>query len=91
MEQFPLQQYPSQPTDDKMFDVIKTVHRARLGRLTLPGRSAISTPHFLGIASRGVIPHITQDNFSSQTDISGVYVALEDCESLQHQYFLRYR
>jgi queuine tRNA-ribosyltransferase len=68
------------PTDD-MFDVIKTVNRARLGRLSLQGRSAISTPHFLGITSRGVVPHITQDNFASQTDISGVYVALEDCES----------
>jgi queuine tRNA-ribosyltransferase len=74
-------QQSGEDTDDKMFDLIKTVNRARLGRLTLQGRPAISTPHFLGITSRGVIPHITQDNFASQTDISGVYVALEDCES----------
>jgi queuine tRNA-ribosyltransferase len=84
MERSSLQQL-GENIDEKMFDVTKTVNRARLGRLTLQGRPAISTPHFLGITSRGVIPHITQDNFASQTDTSGVYVALEDCELYRHQ------
>lgn len=52
----------------------------RLGRLSLPGRKPILTPGFLGNTSRGVIPHISQDNFRKSTNLNGVYVALEDCK-----------
>jgi queuine tRNA-ribosyltransferase len=50
----------------------------RLGRLTLPGRKTLFTPQYIGNTSRGVIPHITQDQFSKNTDVQGVYVAAED-------------
>lgn len=52
----------------------------RLGRLSLPKRKSILTPGFIGNTSRGVIPHITQDNFSKSLNLDGVYVALEDCK-----------
>jgi queuine tRNA-ribosyltransferase subunit QTRTD1 len=51
----------------------------RLGRLSLPGRNAIETPHYLGLTSRGVVPHLSQDNFAQLSSITGVYAALEDC------------
>lgn len=69
---------------DEMFIIIKATSSntsSRLGRLALPGRKAIDTPHYLGITSRGVVPHITQDNFARNTSIAGVYVGLEDCKS----------
>ncbi|KAJ4330747.1 hypothetical protein N0V87_009727 [Didymella glomerata] len=50
----------------------------RLGRLSLPKRKSIPTPGFIGNTSRGVIPHISQDNFSKNLNLNGVYVALED-------------
>lgn len=54
---------------------------ARLGLLSLPNRKTMETPHYLGIGSRGVVPHLSQDNFAKHTDIRGVHMALEDCES----------
>jgi queuine tRNA-ribosyltransferase len=53
----------------------------RLGRLTMKGRQDLMTPNFFAISSRGVIPHITPDIISAETQISGVHMALEDCES----------
>ncbi|KAF1943968.1 tRNA-guanine transglycosylase family protein [Clathrospora elynae] len=50
----------------------------RLGRLSLAGRKSILTPDFIGNTSRGVIPHISQDNFRKTVNFDGVYVALED-------------
>ncbi|KAL5380572.1 hypothetical protein DPSP01_007636 [Paraphaeosphaeria sporulosa] len=50
----------------------------RLGRLTLGGRKPILTPAFLGNTSRGVIPHMSPDNFCRYAGSNGVYVALED-------------
>ena len=67
---------------DEMFSIIKsTSHHLtpRLGSLTLPGRNAIQTPHYLGLTSRGMIPHISQDNFAQLAAVTGVYAALEDC------------
>ena len=52
----------------------------RLGSLTLPNRKAIDTPHYLAITSRGAVPHISQDTFTRDTNIAGVYAGLEDCE-----------
>jgi queuine tRNA-ribosyltransferase len=62
----------------------------RLGRLTLPGRKPIQTPDFLGNTSRGVVPHISQDNFRRNEDQlgAGVYIALEDCLSASHIHHL---
>lgn len=50
----------------------------RLGRLSVPGRKTILTPAFIGNTSRGIIPHISQDNFA-KCYVDGVYVPLEDC------------
>lgn len=69
----------------EMFNIIKAAPTGlgpRLGRLALSGREILDTPHYLGITSRGVVPHLTQDNFARSTSISGLYVGLEDCKSL---------
>ena len=69
---------------DEMFTLIKSSSQSlgpRLGRLALPGRRVIDTPHYLGNTSRGVVPHITQDTFRRDTHISGVFIGLEDCKS----------
>lgn len=75
---------PGQPSAD-MFTIVKSTTATlspRLARLALPGRDVIDTPHYLGLTSRGVIPHLSQDNFAQQSSISGVYAALEDCRFL---------
>ena len=55
---------------------------ARLGQLTLRARPPISTPHYIVPTSRGVIPHLSQDNLQKHTRISAIYVPLEDCTYL---------
>ncbi|WPH03882.1 Hypothetical protein R9X50_00676500 [Acrodontium crateriforme] len=70
----------SQVSDD-MFSILKSPSAGigpRLGRLSIPGRHTIETPHYLGITSRGAIPHISQDTFARDAHIQGVYVPLED-------------
>ncbi|KAF7192613.1 Queuine tRNA-ribosyltransferase accessory subunit 2 [Pseudocercospora fuligena] len=64
----------------EMFSIIKSAgsYAPRLGRLALPNKRIVATPHYLANTSRGVVPHITQDTFTRDTDISAVYVALED-------------
>jgi hypothetical protein len=54
----------------------------RTGVLSLPNRQAIKTPHYLALASRGAIPHLTQDNVVKHTNIRGAYMAAEDCTFL---------
>lgn len=71
----------TQPPAD-MFTILKSTASTlspRLGRLSLPNRNPIDTPHYLGQTSRGVIPHLSQDNYASQTSIKGIYTPLEDC------------
>ncbi|GAB7347051.1 hypothetical protein MBLNU459_g3191t1 [Dothideomycetes sp. NU459] len=51
---------------------------ARLGVLRLPNCKLVETPHYLGVGSRGAVPHLSQDNFVKHTNIRGVYMALED-------------
>jgi queuine tRNA-ribosyltransferase subunit QTRTD1 len=74
-----LDQLPPEMLD---FTLLKTTGplAPRLGRLSLPGRKSLLTPAFIGNTSRGVIPHISQDNFAKSVDLNGVYVALEDCK-----------
>lgn len=57
----------------------------RLGRLSCQGRIPIDTPHYLAISSRGIVPHLTQDMVKENTSITGLYAALEDCESLKYR------
>ncbi|CAI6305635.1 unnamed protein product [Periconia digitata] len=49
----------------------------RLGRLAVSGRKTTLTPAFIGNTSRGIIPHISQDNYS-KCGVDGVYIPLED-------------
>ena len=69
------------PPEMLEFALLKTTGALapRLGRLSLPKRKTILTPGFLGNTSRGVVPHISQDNFAKSLGLNGVYVALEDC------------
>jgi len=60
--------------------VITAESNARAGKLTLKGRKGLHTPNFLGICSRGAIPHVTPDVLSEHTEVEGVHMALEDCE-----------
>jgi len=62
------------------FTLLKTTGALapRLGRISLAGRKTILTPGFIGNTSRGVIPHVSPDNFQ-KVDLNGVYVPLEDC------------
>ena len=76
-----IQKLDQLPPEMLEFTLLKTsgARAPRLGRLTLPGRKSILTPGFLGNTSRGVIPHVSQDNFRKSVDLGGVYVAIEDC------------
>ncbi|KAI2602038.1 tRNA-guanine transglycosylase [Hypoxylon sp. NC1633] len=69
-------------SEQAMFNVLKSVAvdggHARVGLLALPKRIPIETPNFFGLASRGVIPHMTPDVISKHTRLSGSYMALED-------------
>ncbi|KAH9882466.1 hypothetical protein J1614_000702 [Plenodomus biglobosus] len=72
-----LDQLPSEMLE---FALLKTAGALapRLGRLSLAGRKAMLTPDFIGNTSRGVIPHVSQDNFRKSATVDGVYLALED-------------
>ena len=58
-----------------------SVMAPRLGTLSLTGRKAISTPHYIPLTTRGAVPHIAHDVMRDQTAISSLYLALEDCTS----------
>ncbi|THW69861.1 tRNA-guanine transglycosylase [Aureobasidium pullulans] len=67
-------------SEENMFSITRasTGNAARTGLLNLPNRQPIKTPHYLALASRGAIPHLTQDNVAKHTDIRGAYMAVED-------------
>ncbi|KAH0386366.1 queuine tRNA-ribosyltransferase, partial [Aureobasidium melanogenum] len=60
------------------FTTASTSSAVRTGLLSLPNRQAIKTPHYLALASRGAVPHLTQDNVTKHTNICGAYMAAED-------------
>lgn len=66
------------------FELLKAVAKdgaaARLGRLAAAGRTPIDTPNFIAMTSRGTLPHITPENVSRHLQVTGTYMALEDCE-----------
>ena len=72
--------------DEMLKFVLDSSHRAlqapRLGQLLTRGRAPVQTPHFVAATSRGVVPHLAHDVLRKHTDISAVYMGLEDCESL---------
>ncbi len=65
-----------------VFNVVKNVVEgaARAGRLTFPKCQTVDTPNFFALASRGAVPHITPDNLARYTQLTGLYMALEDCK-----------
>ena len=66
------------------FEILKNALKdgaaARVGRLAFAGRLPIDTPNYIGMTSRGALPHITPDNVSKHLQVTGAYMALEDCE-----------
>ncbi|KAK6004543.1 hypothetical protein QM012_008405 [Aureobasidium pullulans] len=67
-------------SEGTMFKVTtaSTSSAVRAGLLSLPNRQAIETPHYLALASRGAVPHLTQDNVTKHTNLCGAYMAVED-------------
>ena len=65
-----------------MFTISSPISRAgaRLGQLALANRHAIKTPNYIGVTSRGMIPHMTPQIHDTQENIGGVYMAFEDCK-----------
>ncbi|KAJ5949001.1 hypothetical protein N7454_002308 [Penicillium verhagenii] len=57
----------------------------RAGTLAITGRKTLSTPHYLPVTSRGVVPHISHDNVRKETAINGLYVGLEDFIEKKHR------
>lgn len=53
----------------------------RLGELALAGRQKVQTPNYFPLASRGSLPHLSQDMMRDYAPVAGIYTALEDCES----------
>jgi hypothetical protein len=51
----------------------------RLGQLLRAGQKAIETPHYVATTSRGVVPHISHDILRKHTEVSSIYLGLEDC------------
>lgn len=77
----PAQKLEQLPAEMLEFTLLKAAGSLapRLGRLSVPGRNKILTPGYIGSTSRGIIPHISQDNFQKRVGLEGVYVPLEDC------------
>ncbi|KAL2119491.1 hypothetical protein VTJ04DRAFT_6452 [Mycothermus thermophilus] len=75
------------------FEVLKGALKdgaaARLGRLAFAGRLPIETPNFIGVTSRGAVPHITPDNLEKHLKATGAYMALEDFIERPQQYSKR--
>ncbi|RAL09147.1 tRNA-ribosyltransferase family protein [Aspergillus homomorphus CBS 101889] len=69
---------PQSPQEMLKFTSTASILTPRLGRLAVAGRKPISTPHYIPLTSRGVVPHITQDVMRDQTAIGSVFVGLED-------------
>ncbi|OKL63810.1 hypothetical protein UA08_00419 [Talaromyces atroroseus] len=55
-----------------------SVLAARVGKVVLPGRKSIQTPHYVAITSRGVVPHLSPDVARNHTTLGCLYIGLED-------------
>ncbi|KAJ5191551.1 uncharacterized protein N7498_010536 [Penicillium cinerascens] len=56
----------------------------RVGKLAIPGRQAISTPHFIPLTTRGAVSHIAHDVMRKETAINSLYIGLEDFIEKKH-------
>ncbi|KAH8163306.1 hypothetical protein CIB48_g4938 [Xylaria polymorpha] len=48
------------------------------GRCLYQSGRPLDTPNFIGLTARGAVPHVTPDNVTKQSELGGVYIALED-------------
>ncbi|KAI1414477.1 tRNA-guanine transglycosylase [Hypoxylon sp. FL1857] len=69
---------PEQATFNILRSITIDKGEPRVGHLTLPKRRPIDTPNYIGITSRGVVPHMTPDVIVKHTELNGSYMALED-------------
>lgn len=81
-----LQELPSEMLSFTLNAAFARASAPRLGRLVAKGRKEILTPGYLAPTSRGAIVHITPDVQAKHTNVSGCYMALEDCKSTKHEY-----
>ncbi|KAJ5134480.1 hypothetical protein N7526_005845 [Penicillium atrosanguineum] len=56
----------------------------RVGKLAIPGRQAISTPHFVPLTTRGAVSHIAHDVVRKETAINSLFIGLEDFIEKKH-------
>ncbi|KAL2846099.1 tRNA-guanine(15) transglycosylase-like protein [Aspergillus pseudoustus] len=49
----------------------------RLGRLAIAGRKPISTPHYVPLTSRGMVPHLAHDVMRDSTAIGSLFMEKE--------------
>jgi hypothetical protein len=74
---------PAMPMPSEMtFSVLSSaapVLVPRVGKLAIPGRQTISTPHFVALTTRGAVSHIAHDVVKKETAINSLYIGLEDC------------
>ncbi|KAL2863330.1 tRNA-ribosyltransferase family protein [Aspergillus lucknowensis] len=50
----------------------------RLGTLAIAGRKSLSTPHYVPLTSRGMVPHLAHDVMRDSTSIGSLFIGLED-------------
>jgi len=75
-----LVQWPSELLFFTVLEPKLSIMGPRLGSIALKGRIPMQTPHYIALSSRGAVPHLSQDIMKKHTSITGVHVALEDCE-----------
>ena len=64
------------------FERLKPIEQSdspRLSAIRSKSGAEIFTPNYIGLSSRGCIPHLTPDMMRSETAIKGIYTAFEDC------------
>lgn len=69
-------------TSEMAFGILSStapVLAPRVGKLAIPGRQAISTPHFVPLTTRGAVSHIAHDVIRKETAINSLFIGLEDC------------
>ncbi|PGH27149.1 hypothetical protein AJ80_01105 [Polytolypa hystricis UAMH7299] len=73
-----LAELPDEMFSFTLLNATPAVLAPRLGRLAIAGRKIIQTPAYVGIMSRGALPHITQDMMETNMSVGGLYAGLED-------------
>ncbi|KAL4964426.1 tRNA-ribosyltransferase family protein [Aspergillus stella-maris] len=83
------QDTPQPPTEMLKFSLLGSppaVLSVRLGKLAIPGRKPISTPHYIPLTSRGAVPHLAHDVMRDNSSIGCLYIGLEDFIEKRQQF-----